>query len=139
MAFHAGGERRREVGARRPSPWPQSRARSTTPPTHARPWQRLCARQGAKPDHVDVEPADGAGTRAWRWHLITNAPVVELRDVWVFETVVDRNGCPRATGRSHHPKLDRGVVVEVDGGYFVVADDDGEAVEDLIAAAMSAR
>ena len=96
-----------------------------------------CARQGVESDHVEIEPLDSAGTRVWRWHLTDDAPEVELRDVWVFETVADRHGCPRATGRAHHPRLTQGVAIEVDDGYLVGGDDEGEeSVEDLIGAGM---
>ena len=96
---------------------------------------RACSHQGVEPGHVEVDLIDDAGTRVWRWHLTSDAPVVELRDVWVFETVADRHGCPRATGRAHHPRLTQGVVIEVNEGFIVVADDEGgEQVEDLIEA-----
>ena len=97
-----------------------------------------CALPGAKPDHVDVElhAADPTGCPAWRWQLTSDAPVVELRDVLVFDTVVDCRGRERATGRAHHPRLAHGIVVAVDGGYLVVADDEDESIEDLIEAGM---
>lgn len=96
-----------------------------------------CARQGVESEHVEIEPLDSAGTRAWHWNLTSDAPVVELRDVLVFDEVVDRRGCTRATGRAHHPRLTHGVAIEVDGGYLVVADDgEDESIENLIAAGM---
>ena len=106
-----------------------------TTPTEA--VARACTSQGVAPDNVEIEPFDHpSGTRAWHWNLTPDAPEVELRDVLVLETVVDLHGCPRATGRAHHPKLNCGVVIEVDGGLLVVADDvgGGEQVENLIAA-----
>ena len=97
-------------------------------------------RQGIEPGHVVVVPLADTGTRAWRWKLTSDAPMVLLRDVLVFREVVDRHGCTRVTGRAHHPKLTAGVVVEVDGGLLVVVGDDegGEQVEDLIAAGLDA-
>ncbi len=109
-------------------------------PTLAAPREAVaaaCARQGVAPDNVEIEPLDHpTGTRAWRWHLAVDAPVVELRDVLMFDEVVDRRGCTRATGRAHHPRLTQGVVIEVAGGLLVVVGDDegGEQVEDLIEA-----
>ena len=98
-----------------------------------------CTSQGVRPEHVQVEPLAHRGTRAWHWRLTDDSPAVELRDILVFDTVSDRHGHDRPTGRAHHPKLDCGVVVEVAGGhYLVVADDEGgEAVEDLIAAGLN--
>ena len=93
-------------------------------------------RQGIEPGHVVVVPLADTGTRAWRWKLTSDAPMVELRDVLMFDEVVDRRGCTRATGRAHHPRLTQGVVIEVAGGLLVVVGDDegGEQVEDLIEA-----
>ena len=94
-----------------------------------------CARQGVAPDNVEIEPFEHpTGTRIWHWSLTFDAPEVELRDVLVFDEVVDRHGHERPTGRSHHPRLTHGVVVAVDGGYLVVADDEDESIEDLIEA-----
>ena len=93
-------------------------------------------RLGVEPGQVEVRPLADTGTRAWRWNLATEAPEVVMQDVLVFETMVDQQGRHRATGRAHHPKLTCGVVICTQHGFFVVADDEDESIEDLIAAGM---
>jgi len=77
------------------------------------------------PHHVCLTPIsvpEEPGVEAWAWELKLAAPTVRDLGAIRFE-MNDRGRTVFPTGDSAHPRIDRGVVLSLEGHWMVVASD----------------